>query len=108
MAVKYKIQAQGEEYKDAKGQTKRRVVDMGVVMDTKNGFMLKLNAIPVGWDGWAYLNPTEQYPQRSQGNERQDAARARNGYEQADRRPSTAYNRGGGNGFEDPDEDIPY
>jgi hypothetical protein len=29
---------------------------MGVIMDTKSGMALKIEQIPIGWDGWAYLN----------------------------------------------------
>jgi len=29
---------------------------IGRVLDTKNGPMLKLDSIPLGWDGWAYIS----------------------------------------------------
>lgn len=29
--------------------------NIGAVLQTEKGFSLKLNAIPVGWDGWAQL-----------------------------------------------------
>jgi len=43
---------------------------MGVVMDTKNGGMaLKIEQVPVGWDGWAYLNePRPRDGQQGGGN----------------------------------------
>jgi hypothetical protein len=56
MAILYKISAATGKYTDKDGNEKNRYVDMGVVMETKNGPMLKLEAVPVGWDGWAYLN----------------------------------------------------
>jgi len=56
MAILFKVSAVSGKYKDAEGNDKNRYVDMGVVMETKNGPMLKLEAFPVGWDGWAYLN----------------------------------------------------
>lgn len=56
MAILFKVSAGAGKYTDKDGNEKTRYVDMGVVMETKNGPMLKLEAIPVGWDGWAYLN----------------------------------------------------
>jgi hypothetical protein len=56
MAILFKVSAVSGKYKDAEGNDKNRYVEMGVVMETKNGPMLKLEAFPVGWDGWAYLN----------------------------------------------------
>jgi hypothetical protein len=29
---------------------------IGRVIETSKGLMLKLDAVPVGWDGWAYIN----------------------------------------------------
>lgn len=55
MAVQKEIVAiTGKYTKD--GQEKNRYTKLGVMMDTKNGPMLKLEVIPIGWDGWAYLN----------------------------------------------------
>ncbi len=52
MPVKYEVTAAIRE----EGRDKPRYVRMGSVIDTRNGPMVKLDAIPVGWDGWAYLN----------------------------------------------------
>lgn len=68
MAILYKVSASSGKYTDKDGNEKNRYVDMGVVMETKNGPMLKLEAIPVAWDGWAYLNdpkPREEGEQQS-------------------------------------------
>lgn len=55
MAIQKEVTAiTGKYMKD--GQEKNRYTKLGVVMDTKNGPMLKLETIPLGWDGWAYLN----------------------------------------------------
>lgn len=57
MSVQYEVSAKTGTYTDREGNEKNRYVRMGVVMDTKNGgLMLKVEAIPVGWDGFAYLN----------------------------------------------------
>lgn len=55
MAIKYEITAKGGTYQKD-GVEKTRYIKMGVVMETKNGLAAKIESIPVGWDGWAYLN----------------------------------------------------
>jgi hypothetical protein len=61
MAVKYEVSAITGKYTDKEGKEKNRYVKMGVVLETKTGLMLKLEAIPVGFDGWAFLNePRDQ------------------------------------------------
>jgi hypothetical protein len=72
MAVKYRVSATTGEYTDREGNTKKRYVDLGVVMDTKNGgLMLKLEAIPVGWDGCAWLNEPKEREERTGGRNRE-------------------------------------
>jgi hypothetical protein len=58
MAVKYEVTATvGEKYTDKDGKQRSNYVNMGRVIETKNGSLaMKLDSIPVGWDGWAYLN----------------------------------------------------
>lgn len=55
MSVKYKVVAITGKYQQD-GQEKNRYADLGVVMETRNGLMIKFETVPVGWDGWAYLN----------------------------------------------------
>ena len=43
-------------YTDREGNEKNRYLNIGAVIHGKHGPMLKLEAVPVGWDGWAYLN----------------------------------------------------
>lgn len=56
MGIKYKVVAPAGKYTDASGQEKTRYVDVGVIIETRAGLMLKAEAIPVGWDGTAFLN----------------------------------------------------
>lgn len=56
MAKKFDVVAIVGKYKDAAGVEKNRYVNMGAVIEGKRGDMLKIESIPVGWDGWAYLN----------------------------------------------------
>lgn len=60
MAVIYKVAAITGKYTDNDGNEKNRYADLGVVVETKNGPMLKLESVPVGWDGWAYLNEPKE------------------------------------------------
>ena len=34
------------------------------MLETRNGLMLKLESIPIGFDGWAYLNEPKERDQR--------------------------------------------
>jgi len=64
MGIKYEVSAKTGEYQDKEGNTKARYTQMGVVIEGPRGLSLKLESIPVNWDGWAYLNtpkPKEVY-----------------------------------------------
>lgn len=95
MSRKYEVTAITGKYTDKNGQEKSRYQTIGAVIETKNGPMLKLEAVPIGWDGWAYLNE----PKREEG-ERQPSRAAR----QQQRSAAPA----GGGGFEDMDSDAPF
>jgi len=56
MGIKYEVSAKTGEYKDRDGNTKAQYIRMGVVIEGPKGLSLKLESIPVNWDGWAYLN----------------------------------------------------
>ena len=69
MARVYEVTAVTGKYTDNNGQEKSRYLNIGAVIETKNGLMLKMESVPVGWDGWAYLNeprPREDAPQQHQ------------------------------------------
>lgn len=54
------------EYKNAQGEVKKRYTRIGSIIETRNGPMVKLDAIPLregGWDGWAYLNEPKKEEQ---------------------------------------------
>ncbi len=63
MGVKYEVTAVMRE----DGREKGRYVKLGVVLDTKRGPMIKIENIPVGWDGWAYLNEPRESKNQSAG-----------------------------------------
>lgn len=72
MSVKFKVVAITGKYTQD-GQEKNRYADLGVVMETRNGLMLKLETVPVGWDGWAYLNdPKPREDQKKSGRPMRD------------------------------------
>ena len=94
MARKYEVTAITGKYTDQNGQEKSRYQTLGVVIESKNGLMLKLEAIPIGWDGWAYLND----PKPREG---QQAPQQR----QQQRSQATAPQ---GSGFDDFPSDVPF
>lgn len=52
----YDIRAKTGEY-EKDGETKTRYATIGAVIETKNGGkMIKLDTMPMNWDGFAYLN----------------------------------------------------
>lgn len=56
MSKKFDVTTITGKYTDASGAEKNRYMTIGAVIETKNGLRLKLEAVPLGWDGWAYLN----------------------------------------------------
>jgi len=68
MSKLYEITVVSGKYKNKDGQEKSRYINIGSVLETKNGPMLKLDTIPLidgGWSGWAYLNTPK--PKEDQG-----------------------------------------
>ena len=50
-------------YTNAEGVEKNRYQNIGKIIQTDKGEMLKIDAIPVcdgGWNGWAYLNAPKE------------------------------------------------
>jgi hypothetical protein len=91
MGIKYIVKGIAGTYKDKEGNEKTKYVDMGAIMEGRQGgYVLKLNAIPVNWDGWAYLNEPENYKkgngQRQQGQQTQQRQpqRQNDGFEDKD------------------------
>ncbi len=54
--VKYEVVAATGKYKQ-NGEEKTRFAKIGVVMETDKGLRLKLETIPLAWDGWALISP---------------------------------------------------
>ena len=68
MSVKYEVIAATGTYKNKQGEEKKRWLKCGVVMETKNGGLaMKLEAVPVGSDGWFTLTEPKEYEPRSTG-----------------------------------------
>jgi hypothetical protein len=68
----YEVTAVTGKYKDKSGTEKSRYMNIGSVIDTKNGPMLKLEGVPIGWDGWAYLNEPKARPEGTKQAEGED------------------------------------
>lgn len=96
MARKYEVTAITGKYTDNSGQEKNRYQTIGAVIEGKNGLMLKLEAVPIGWDGWAYLNDPKP---------REGAAPAPAQRQQQQRQAPAP---SGDAGFSDMDSEIPF
>ena len=95
MAIRYVVKAKVGEY-EKDGQTKAKYANIGVVMDGRNGFVLKLETIPCGaWDGFAFLSEPEQRGGGGAGRGSGSGNRGNSG-------------GGGGGRGSDPDDDIPF
>ena len=69
MAIVYEVTAVTGTYVNKDGEEKKSYSRLGVVLETKNGLMLKLEVVPVKWEGFAYLNepkPREDKPSKPQ------------------------------------------
>ena len=54
--VRYEVKAKNGTYKDRNGEEKARWHNMGVCFQSDQGHLsLKIDSIPVNWDGWISL-----------------------------------------------------
>ncbi len=62
MAIKrYDVVAITGTYTDRNGNERKRYLNCGAVFETEKGLSLKLEALPVGFDGWLQLyEPREE------------------------------------------------
>lgn len=44
------------EYTNAKGEVKKRYAKVGALIESKHGPMVKIDFVPIGWNGYAYVN----------------------------------------------------
>lgn len=57
------------EYTNKAGETKKRYITIGAVLENEKGMSIKIESIPVGWNGWAgaYI-PQEKTQDAQSGN----------------------------------------
>ena len=55
MAKVYDVIATVGEYTNKQGETKKRYLNIGSVIESDKGMSIKIESIPVGWTGWAGL-----------------------------------------------------
>lgn len=75
MAKKYDVVAVTGKYTDRDGKEKNRYQNIGVVLSGKSGFTIKIESVPIGWDGWAYLNEPKERDEKAPAS-RQSSSRA--------------------------------
>jgi hypothetical protein len=61
------------EYTNSKGEVKKRYMKIGAIIESKHGSMLKLDSVPLEWNGYAYIN--EPYDADKPKQSRQDTER---------------------------------
>lgn len=84
MGIKYEVTAVTGTYKDREGNEKKEYQRIGIVAEGRNGLSLKLKSIPVGWDGWAYLNEPKPKEERQQRSSASNKAAAPDEFEDSD------------------------
>ena len=52
MALKYEAKVVSGTYKTQTGEEKPNWIKVGAVFETPKGLSLKLESVPVSWDGW--------------------------------------------------------
>ena len=65
--VKYDVVAKNGTYKDRNGDEKTRWLKMGVCFESDKGLSIKIDSMPVGFDGWLSLmtpKPREDKPKQ--------------------------------------------
>jgi len=60
MAVKKQLKAKAGTYTNKQGEEKTRYVNVGVLLETQKGEMLKIESLPVPFDGWIYFSDLEK------------------------------------------------
>jgi hypothetical protein len=60
MAVKKQLKAKAGTYTNKQGEEKTRYVNVGVLLETGKGEMLKIESLPVPFDGWIYFSDLEK------------------------------------------------
>ena len=60
MGVKKQLKAKAGTYTNKQGEEKTRYVNVGVLLETQKGEMLKIESLPVVFDGWIYFADIEK------------------------------------------------
>lgn len=53
--VKYEVMAKNGTYKDRNGDEKARWLKLGVCFESEKGLSIKLDSVPINFDGWMTL-----------------------------------------------------
>lgn len=69
MPIAYEVIAVTGTYTNKQGEEKKRWQKIGVVMQGARGLSLKMEAVPVGWDGWATLAEPRDDKPKSKGDD---------------------------------------
>ena len=67
MMKKYVVRAGMGKYRDRDGNEKTRWATIGAVFFKDGNLSLKLDSVPLGWDGWAGLYPPKESENAAKG-----------------------------------------
>ena len=84
MSKKFDVVAITGKYQDRDGNEKNRYTNIGVVIETSKGLSLKLESVPVGWDGWAGPYEPKERDQREAPRQQQRSQQSRGGDDMSD------------------------
>jgi hypothetical protein len=75
MSIKFEACARGEKYTTQSGEEKQKWIKCGVVIEGKNGLSLKLESLPVNFDGWlSFFEPKPRDDQQQRPQPRRQSA----------------------------------
>lgn len=77
MALKYEAKCKSGTYTNRNGEEKTNWVKIGAVFETNNGLSMKIDSIPVVWDGWVSFfepKPKEEAASKPASNSIEDDA----------------------------------
>jgi hypothetical protein len=61
-----------QRYQDRDGNEQKKFVNIGSVIETSKGMSIKLESIPLGWDGWAaFYEPKPKEGQQNRSGKQQ-------------------------------------
>ena len=69
MALKYEAKVKSGTYKNQNGEEKPNWIKIGAVFETEKGMSMKMESVPISWDGWiSFFEPKSKDDKKPQSN----------------------------------------